>query len=427
MKNILIIALMLIGVVANAQTAADSLQQMKPRFRVGGYGEFVANFMNYGINRFSGTSYGNERMNRNDISIPRFVIAMEYDFNEKWELGTEIEFESGGVGSAIELENTENGEYETEIEKGGEVALEQFHLTYKVCPAFAIRVGHVIVPVGLTNAHHEPINFFGTSRPEGETLIIPSTWHENGIEFFGSVGPVDYDFFVVAGLNANGFDRETWVASGKQGIFEQDNFTSPAYVLRLDYHIFNDLRIGGSYYICFDASKNADKPITYSSLSEPARVSIITADFQYAGKFVTARGNLIYGHLNNSTEISAINRRQSNNSTYSKLVPIAEKAVSYGGEAGLNVKNIIGGGDKFPVLYPFARYEFYNPQHKGEPNQTMDARYKVSMWTAGANWYALPNLVVKANYTTRKIGGGKYNSEDEFSLGVAFVGWYNVR
>ena len=35
---------------------------------------------------------------------------------------------------------------------------------------------------------------------------------------------------IVAGLNANGFDRNTWIASGKQGIFEEDNFTSPGYV-----------------------------------------------------------------------------------------------------------------------------------------------------------------------------------------------------
>ena len=40
---------------------------------------------------------------------------------------------------------------------------------------------------------------------------------------------------IVAGLNPNGFDRNTWVAGGKQGIFEEDNFSSPAYVARLDY------------------------------------------------------------------------------------------------------------------------------------------------------------------------------------------------
>ena len=46
------------------------------------------------------------------------------------------------------------------------------------------------------------------------------------------------------------------------------------------------------------------------------------------------------------------------------------------------------------------------------------------------NWYALPNLVVKADYSTRQIGTskvfgtGKYNSENEFSIGIAYVGWF---
>lgn len=153
------------------------------KFRFGGYGEMVASFKDYGINRFYGAPEGNPDKHRNTISIPRFVLALDYKFNSKWILGAEIEFESGGTGTAYELENTENGEYETEVEKGGEVAIEQFHITRLIVPQFNIRAGHIIVPVGLTNAHHEPINFFGTYRPEGETTILPSTWHENGLEF----------------------------------------------------------------------------------------------------------------------------------------------------------------------------------------------------------------------------------------------------
>ena len=128
--------------------------------------------MDYGINRFRGTDNGSKKDHRNSISIPRFVLAFDYKFNSQWVLGAEIEFEAGGTGSAYEIENTENGEYEMEVEKGGEVALEQFHITRLIHPAFNVRAGHLIVPVGLTNEHHEPINFFGTSRPEGETTIL---------------------------------------------------------------------------------------------------------------------------------------------------------------------------------------------------------------------------------------------------------------
>ncbi len=419
MKSLLILALLFVTVTASAfETVPDST-----RFRIGGYGEVLARFMNYGINRYSGTSYGNERMRRNEISIPRFVIAMDYSFTPRICLGSEIEFESGGVGTAVELENTENGEYETEIEKGGEVAIEQFHVTFKVHKTFNARVGHVVLPIGLTNSNHEPINFFGASRPEGETTIIPSTWHETGLELFGSLGPVDYDLFVVGGLNANGFERETWVAEGCQGMFEVDNFTSPGYALRLDYNIIEGLKIGGSYYFCNDAGRNSDKPAFYSSIGK-VRINIITADFVYKNPFLTARANLLYGHLNNASALSTLNRRQSNNSPYSRLVPIAKVAVSYGGELGLNLKNICFAGDKFPVIYPFARYEFYNPQHKGDVGQTMDLRYKVSMWTLGANYFILPNLVAKVDYSTRKIGGGKYNNENEVSIGLAYTGWF---
>lgn len=396
------------------------------KFRFGGYGEALANFMDYGINRYTRPE-GNEKTHRNSISIPRFVLAFDYKFNSKWILGAEIEFEAGGTGSAYELENTENGEYETEVEKGGEVALEQFHITRLIHPAFNVRAGHLIVPVGLTNEHHEPINFFGTSRPEGETTILPSTWHENGIEVFGTFGRkyarFNYQFQVVAGLNANGFDRNTWVASGKQGIFETDNFTSPAYVARLNYLGVPGLKLGGSFYYCHNTGANSDKTATYKSIGNiPLR--IYTADVQYKNKYLTARANMIYGNLGNTVELSNANGKLSGLSPYSRVTPIAKNAVSYGGEVGFNLRSLCRDNTRVPVIYPFVRYEYYNPQEEVLSPHTAELRNKVSMWTAGANWYALPNLVVKADYTTRRIGGGKYNSENEFSLGVAYIAWF---
>ena len=48
------------------------------RFRVGGYGEAVASFKDYGINRYYGNPNGNTRDHRNTISIPilRLVIKL---------------------------------------------------------------------------------------------------------------------------------------------------------------------------------------------------------------------------------------------------------------------------------------------------------------------------------------------------------------
>lgn len=418
---------------ASAQDNSAKADSLDYKFRFGGYGEMVAAFKNYGINRFYGSSEGNTKTHRNTISIPRFVLAFDYNFNKKWSLSAEIEFESGGVGSAIELENTENGEYETEIEKGGEVAIEQFHITRHFLKELNIRFGHLIVPVGLTNTHHEPINFFGTVRPEGESTLLPCTWHDNGLELLGQVGrglaKFDYNFLVVSGLNLNGFDRNNWAGNAKQGIFEEDNFTCPAIVARLEYKGIKGLRLGGSFYYCDDASKNADKEQNYASVDGKCTVKILTGDIQYKNDYITFRGNVLNGNLSNSLAISKVNTKLSNKSPYTRLVPIAKKAVSYSGEIGLNVKKFFA-SDKFPSLTPFARYEYYNPQQEGEKGQTMDPRLKTSMWTYGINYNILPNLVAKFDYTNREIGSGKifgsgaYNPENEFAFGLAYIGWF---
>ena len=296
-----------------------------------------------------------------------------------------------------------------------------------------MRVGHLIVPVGLTNEHHEPINFFGSSRPEGEMTIIPCTWHETGIEFVGKFGKgygtFDYEAMIVTGLNANGFDRNNWVRKGKQGIFEGDNFTCPAYVARLNYTGVPGLRLGGSIYYCPNTGANADKLITYDEIGK-IPVTIWSLDAQYVDRYVTARVNYLSGNIAHADQLGAKNGKLSNKSGYSRLTPIAKRAVSYNAEVGVNLKSLFRGGKGFPVIYPFAQYEYYNPQEKGEGMDVMDARCQVSKWNFGLNWRALPNLVVKADYTTRQIGTSKvfgkgtYNSENEFGIGIAYIGWF---
>ena len=428
-KHILIIALASIsGQTLLAQDSENEYQKL----RVGGYGEMVASFKNYGTTRFNGTTTGNTYERRNTISIPRFVLAGDYRFNNHWQLGAEIEFESGGVGLETELEASENGEYETEMEKGGEVALEQFHITYTLNRSFNVRAGHMVLPIGLTNAHHEPILFFGTTRPEGETTIIPSTWHETGMSIFGMVGhdyhQFRYQAFVTTGLNADGFGRDHWVADGKQGLFEEDNFTSPAYTLRLEYEGVPGLRIGASYYYCNDVTANADKNYKYSSVGASS-VSIFTADAQYRNRYVTARANYMLGTLENSQKISGVNLSNGSNYHHGAMRRVAKNAVAYGMEAGLNLRNVIG-NLLLPVIYPFARYEYFNPQEKGEGTQVMDRRCQVSKWTAGVNWFVQPNLIIKFDYSTRKIGTDKvfgsspYNRENEVAIGIAYAGWF---
>ena len=292
-----------------------------------------------------------------------------------------------------------------------------------------VRVGHQIVPIGLNNEHHEPINFFGTVRPEGEASIIPNTWHETGLAIMGQFGrkwaSFDYTAMVVGGLNANGFNRNDWVSGGKQGLFEVDNFTSPAYVARINYRGIPGLRLGGSFYYLRNAASNSDKPQNYSF---KVPVTLWSVDAQYQHRYFIVRGNVLSGNVGNSDLLGAANMQKLYPGTpYSRLTPIAKKAVSYGAEAGVRLKNMVL-SDKMPDLIPFVRYEYYNLQEKVVLSSSnlnpADPRLKVSMFVAGINYRPLPNLIIKADYTKRRIGGGNYNSEDEFALGIAFTGWF---
>ena len=86
------------------------------------------------------------------------------------------------------------------------MALEQFWIQKSFCPQFNIRAGHIVVPVGATNAHHLPTEFFGVYRPEGENTIFPCTWHETGLSFWGKAGDWRYEALLLPGLDSDRFD-----------------------------------------------------------------------------------------------------------------------------------------------------------------------------------------------------------------------------
>ena len=192
---------------SEVKTAVSKEADKPSRLTVGGYGEAVMtrNFFSDNYLRYiSPDKYKNDK-SHGRFDLPHVVIYLGYDFGRGWSMGTEIEFEHGGTESAFETEFEEGGEYESEIERGGEVALEQFWLQKSFSPAFNLRLGHMIVPVGGTNQHHMPTEFFGVYRPEGENTILPCTWHETGISLWGRAGDWRYEVMFLPGLDSDRF------------------------------------------------------------------------------------------------------------------------------------------------------------------------------------------------------------------------------
>ena len=167
--------------------------KMPSRLTVGGYGEvaFSRNFFSDSPYIYAKPSNYKNAPGHGRFDIPHAVIYLGYNFGRGWTMQTEIEFEHTGTGAALEREYEEAGEFEQEIEKGGEVELEQFWLQKSFFPELNVRLGHIIVPVGGLNNAHEPLNFFTVYRPEGENTIFPSTWHDTGVSVWGQAGAWD--------------------------------------------------------------------------------------------------------------------------------------------------------------------------------------------------------------------------------------------
>lgn len=120
----------LLDSLASKKAEIERSEAAAHRLTIGGYGEAVASRMFYSNNykRYTSADLYKDDKGFGQFDLPHVVIYLGYDFGKGWSMGTEIEFEHGGTESAIEIEEEETGEYESEVERGGEVALEQFWL-----------------------------------------------------------------------------------------------------------------------------------------------------------------------------------------------------------------------------------------------------------------------------------------------------------
>ncbi len=429
-------ACMLTPDCAKAQySAADSVQNHVKgnRLSIGGYGEaaYTRNFYSDNVYRYTDPKNYKNDPSHGRFDIPHAVIYISYDFGKGWTMSSEIEFEHTGSGGAIEKEYSEGGEWEQEVEKGGEVELEQFWIQKSFGSFLNVRAGHIVVPVGLTNAHHEPLNYFTVYRPEGEATILPCTWHDTGISIWGRLGDFRYEVQMLAGLDAFMFDRENWIQGGAGSPFEFKVANKYGFAARIDNYTLPGLRVGlsgyygqamhNSYPHEFEGEDANGNKKTYDGTK--GRVAIGAIDFTFNRYNWIVRGNADYGYLSNASTISKIKRNLTSNNAPYKKTPVGKNAVAVGIEAGYDVFSQIGKlREDNQKLYLFGRYEYYNSYIPAKDQAKYEYTGKNRM-AFGVNYYPIPQIAVKAEYSKRFFKS-QYNNEPSVSLGVAYQGFF---
>ena len=421
-----IYTLMMMAICLTGSAQKNNADSTKTsRLSVGGYGEanFTRNYYSDHVSRYSQPEEHKNDPSHGRLDIPHAVIYLGYDFGKGWSFGTEIEFEHGGAGIAYEKEDEEGGEWEQETEKGGEVELEQFWLQKSFAPWANIRAGHIVVPVGLNNAHHEPLSYFTVYRPEGENTIMPSTWHQTGISFWGRAGKFRYEAQFLGALNADQFTNVGWIHKGHKSPMEFDVANKYAAALRIDNYSIPGLRIGLSGYYGHSIGNTYPNDANGTGATYQGKVAIGAIDFTYNAHNWIVRGQADYGYLGDAEELKYMYNRLNSKSPYKHSAFVSGNAYAVGIEAGYDIFSQIQcmrqQGER---LYLFGRYEAYNPYASDTKGVSYDYT-AVKRMAVGFNYHPIRQIVIKAEYSQRFLKS-KYNNEPSVNIGVAYEGFF---
>jgi len=401
MKGLLLILIMLTAslftfaqesknVSTQYTNSVDNLLLTDSKLVVGGYGEVHYN------QPMSGSTYNNGK-----LDVHRVVMLLGYNFNEKTQFISEIEFEHVS-----------------------EVYIEQAFLNYKLNNAINFRGGLMLVPMGIVNEYHEPTTFNGVERPLIDNTIAPTTWREIGFGITGTILPASmkYQAYLMNGFNGyNGaakLNGSKGLRSGRQKGAES-YISSPNFAGKVEYFGIRGLNIGLSAYLgktqstLYDGMDKDDNAAIASADSSVVGISMFGLDARYSLKGLQLRGQLYYSSLSNSDEYNEFTA-----STSGSLNDLGSAMIGYYVEAGYNVLRTVN-TDK--QLVPFVRYEFLNTHSSVENNISKNPSYEKTAITTGLTLALTKGAVVKTDIQFLKNAAtDKYAKTFNAGIGVMF-------
>jgi hypothetical protein len=137
------------------------------------------------------------------ITLERAVLFVGHQFSQKISFFSELELENAKVEGAVN--------------NNAEISMEQAFLKFNL-NAHQYLIGGLFTPrIGILNENHLPVNFNGVERPMVETLIIPATWRELGVGFYGNSEkiPLNYSIALMNGLEGENFVHGTGIRNGR--------------------------------------------------------------------------------------------------------------------------------------------------------------------------------------------------------------------
>jgi hypothetical protein len=369
---------------------ADKLLQTDGKLMIGGYGEVHYNQPLSGDIRNNGV-----------LDVHRVVLLFGYNFNEKTQFITEVE-------------------YEHVIE----VYIEQAFIQHKINPYLNFRAGLMLIPMGIVNEYHEPNTFNGVERPTIDNKISPSTWREIGFGFTGNIleASLKYQAYLVNGFN--GYDGSAklngnnGLRSGRQKGAES-YMSSPNFSGKVEYYGIRGLNFGLSGYFGDTQSKlyhkvsRSDAAALAKADSSVVGISMLGLDGRYSNKALQLRGQVYYTSLSNTDQYNRFTAKDG------KLNDLGSSMFGYYLEAGYNVLRFVPESNY--ELIPFVRLEAYNTHLTIDQGIAQNKAYQNNLVTTGLTLKLAQGVVVKSDLQfSKSAAASKYSTTFNAGFGVMF-------
>ena len=368
--------------------AASKVYGIAQGVSLGGYGEVV--YENFSDSREDGSPSGKT----DQADALRGIIYVGYKFDDRFLFNSEIELEHATTGQA------------------GSASLEFAYLDYRLNPVFGLRGGLLLVPMGFVNELHEPPIFLGAKRPVTENRIIPTTWRENGVGFFGQTDALDYRFYLINSLDGVGGGSSKasgFSSSGLRGGRQKGSKAlaeSFSAVGRLDYVGTLGLTVGTSLYL---GDSGHGRSVEGGGAAVDVRTLIWEGHAAYETSGLELRGLFALADLSDVTELNTLRGLTGGASVGERL---------WGGyvEAGYNVLTTAATTHQ---LIPFVRYEKVDTQATVPSGFSSDPVNDETIVTLGLSWKPLPQIVGKLDYEIHENGAGA--GVDQFNIALGYL------
>lgn len=353
---------------------ASKVYQVERGISFGGYGAVL--YENFASERDDGSPASA----RDRFDALRSILYVGYKFNDRLIFNSEIE-----------------------IEHADEAFLEFAYLDYLFNENVGLRAGLLLAPLGFLNELHEPPTFLGTERPVTETVIIPSTWRENGVGLFGSNDQVSWRAYVM-----NSFDGTGFTASGLRGGRQKGSKAlaeDMGFAARFDYQGTPGLILGASGFF---GETGQGRELDGEEVGGAVTIWDLHADYKVRGWEL--RGLIAGASVDDAAELNELNGLTGSAGVGSEML---------GGYVQVGY-DILRTAPTSHQLLPYIRYEKLNTQHGVAEGFSADPAKELTIASFGAAWKPDPQVVFKLGYQLHSNGADRGLNQWNVQIGWLF-------